>query len=68
MTGDQFIRNARKWAKAHGRELIVKSDEGKGSHRKVYLGEHWTTVKHGEISKPLLVAMLKQLGIPRDQF
>jgi hypothetical protein len=40
----------------------------KVSHQKVYVGDRWTTVKHGEISKPLLVAMLKQLNIPRDDF
>jgi mRNA interferase HicA len=68
MNGDQFIRQVRKWARAHDTPFEVKADEGKGSHRKVFVASRWTTVKHSEISKPLLAAMLKQLNIPREEF
>ncbi len=68
MNGSQFIRQTRKWANANGQTFEVKSDEGKGSHKKVYVGKNWTTVKHGEIGKPLLATMLKQLNIPKEDF
>lgn len=34
----------------------------------LHVGEHVTTVKTGEIGKGLLHAMLKQLGIPSEEF
>ncbi len=68
MNGDEFIRAARKWAKANDRSFEVRTDRGKGSHRKVFVGSAWTTVKQGEIGRPLLLAMLKQLNIPREDF
>lgn len=34
----------------------------------LYLGNRQTAVKHGEISKGMLTAMLRQLGIDREDF
>ena len=36
--------------------------------KRFYLGDSFTTVKHGEISRGLLAEMLKQLGIDRREF
>ncbi len=33
-----------------------------------YLGTRFTVVKHGELSKGMLTAMLKDLGIARKDF
>jgi hypothetical protein len=68
MNGKQFIRRARKWANANGQTLTVHADQGKGGHQKLWIGSTWTTVKTGEIDRPLLAAMLKQLGIPKETF
>jgi hypothetical protein len=68
MNGRQFIRQSRKWAKAHGLEALVEKSRGKGGHQIVRIGGRWTTVKTGEIGAGLLAAMLDQLGISRDEF
>lgn len=68
MNGEQFIRKARKWAKANGVTENVELSRGKGGHVTQVIGERYTIVKTGEIGTGLLHAMLKQLGIPRDEF
>lgn len=68
MNGAQFIRRSRKWASDHRLEERVDTSRGKGGHVTQYIGDRFTVVKSGEISKPLLAAMLKQLGIPREEF
>ncbi len=69
MDGKAFIRRARKWASAHDQDLRVEKSRGKGGHQMVYLGRTGrTTVKSGEIGVGLLAAMLKQLGIPSEEF
>ncbi len=53
-----------------GAEFVRRVERrGKGSHGRLYYGEHFTTVKDRkqEIGKGLLAAMLKQLGLnPND--
>lgn len=68
MNGDQFIRQARKWAKANGLPYRVESSRGKGGHQTFYLCDRLTVVKTGEIGTGLLMAMLKQLDIPKGEF
>ncbi|MGI9168925.1 MAG: hypothetical protein ACR2FH_01945 [Caulobacteraceae bacterium] len=68
MNGEQFIRRARKWARVHGVPEHVDPSRGKGGHVTQTIGERYTMVKTGEIGTGLLHAMLKQLGIPRDEF
>ena len=68
MNGAQFIRRARKWAKAHDVEFRVDASRGKGGHQMLYLGARMTTVKTGEIKTGLLGAMLKQLGVSKEEF
>ena len=71
MTGSQFIRRVRRWAKAKGlkRPNFIAS-EGAGSHGTFYVGDRKTTVKdrRKEIQKGLLNKMLADLGIDRDEF
>jgi hypothetical protein len=68
VNGKQFIRQTRGWARAHGVDFEVERKRGKGGHQIVRVGEHWTTVKSGEIKTGLLSAMLAQLGIPKGEF
>lgn len=68
MDGQQFIRRARKWARANGLSERVDASRGKGGHVTQYVGEAFTVVKTGEIKAGLLHAMLKQLGIPKEEF
>jgi hypothetical protein len=68
MNGDQFIRRARKWAKANHSDFRVDSSRGKGGHQLLYIGAAMTTVKTSEIGAGLLRAMLKQLNIPPEEF
>jgi mRNA interferase HicA len=69
MNGRQFIRRARKWAKANGRIISVEKSRGKGGHQIVRFDNgRWTTVKTGEIGTGLLNAMFDQLGIPKEEF
>jgi len=68
MNGQQFIRRARKWAKAGALPVAVEKSRGKGGHQILRIGSKWTTVKTGEIGTGLLAAMLEQLGVPKDEF
>jgi hypothetical protein len=69
MDGKHFIRRARAWANTKGVSFRVEKARGKGGHQIAYLGEIGrTTVKTGEIGTGLLAAMLKQLGIPPEEF
>jgi hypothetical protein len=68
MNGKQFIRRAQHWAKAHGAEAIVDASRGKGGHKMLRIGDRWTTVQTGELKPGVFHVMLKQLGIPKDEF
>jgi hypothetical protein len=68
VNGKQFIRRAAKWSKARGKELVVDASRGKGGHQMVRIGDRWTTVQTGELKPGIFHAMLKQLGIPKDEF
>jgi hypothetical protein len=68
LNGDQFIRRARKWARANDRDIRVEASRGKGGHQLLYIGSDMTIVKTSEIGAGLLRAMLKQLNIPPEEF
>ncbi len=68
MNGKEFIRRARKWANKKGLPFALDTKHGKGSHAALYIGNRRTTVKHDEIGKGLLRAMLKQLDIDPNGF
>ena len=68
MNGREFVRRARRYARRNGLEWRFDPARGKGSHGRFYLGNRDTTVQHGEISRPMLFAMLRQLGINNREF
>jgi hypothetical protein len=65
MDDKDFKKRVKKLAKKNGYEYL-ETRQGKGSHCRVYYGEKFTTVKHGEIRIGLLLEMCRQLGITRD--
>ena len=67
MKGAEFVRRLRRYARRSRQEFRFDKSGGKGSHGKLYVGDKRTTVKHGEISKGMLKAMLRQLGLDEDQ-
>lgn len=68
MTSREFIRRARKYARATGQESHFDPAHGKGSHGRLYIGSRFTTVKQGDLSRGLVAAMLRQLNIDREDF
>jgi mRNA interferase HicA len=65
LNGEQFKRAVRNFARQAS--LPYREDNrGKGSHSRIFLGERFTTVKHGEIGRGLLAQMCKQLGIRKE--
>lgn len=65
MDGTEFKKKLKKLARENGVEY-KEENRGKGSHSRAYYGDKFTTVKHGEISKGLLAAMCKQLGVNKN--
>ncbi len=68
MNGREFVRRARRYARANGLEWRFDPARGKGSHGTFYLGVRETVVQHGEIGPGLLLDMLRQLNIDRRRF
>ena len=68
MNGREFVRRARRYARANGLEWSFDPARGKGSHGTFYLGNPKTIVQHGEISPGLLLDMLRDLDIDRRRF
>ena len=56
------------WARERGVAVRFAPRAGKGSHGRLYYGERFTTIKNRqkEIGAGLLAAMLRQLGLSRD--
>lgn len=44
------------------------ASRGKGGHQTLYVGDRFTVVQTGEIPKGTFYAMLRQLGIPKEEF
>ena len=68
MNGGEFVRLVRKLARKRGVLLRFESKRGKGGHQTLHYGRRHTVVKTGEISKGLLLAMLRQLGLDPKYF
>ncbi len=66
--GREFVRRAKRYARKAGLDFRFVAREGKGSHGRLYLGGRTTMVKRTELSKALLHAMLKELGIEMEDF
>ena len=69
MTGDEFVRRIRRLGRERGVAVRFEARVGKGSHGRLYYGDRFATVKdrRKEIGKGLLAAMLRQLGIDREE-
>ncbi|MDE0107923.1 MAG: hypothetical protein OXN96_08935 [Bryobacterales bacterium] len=68
LDGREFTRRAKRYAKRAGLDFRFLARKGKGSHSKVFVGGRDTIVKRTEIGKGLLDSMLKDLGIPKEDF
>ena len=68
LTGNEFLRRARRYARRSGLSYRFDPRHGKGSHGMLYLGDHCTTVKRGELAAGTLRNMLKQLDIQKEEF
>lgn len=68
MTGEEFIRRVRRLGRQRGVAVRFEPRTGKGSHGRLYYGERFTTLKdrRKEIGTGLLAAMIRQLGLSRD--
>ncbi len=68
MTGEEFVRRVRRLGRRRGVAVRFEPRTGKGSHGRLYYGERFTTVKdrRKEIGTGLLAAMIRQLGLSRD--
>lgn len=68
MNGNELLKKLRKYAKANSTEVRFVSGQGKGSHGRIYLGPRYATIKDRkkDISPGLLLAMLKQLGLTKQ--
>ena len=68
MTGEEFVERVRRLGREHGVAVRLEARKGKGSHGRLYFGDRFTTVKdrRKEIGAGLLAAMLRQLGLTRN--
>jgi hypothetical protein len=65
MDGAEFVRKVRKLGRKRKVMVMFDAGHGKGSHRRLYFGARFTTLKdrRKEIGPDLLKAMLNQLGL-----
>ena len=68
MNGREFLRRARRYARANGLEWRFDASHGKGSHGTMYVGSRSTRIQHGEIATGTLMNMLRDLDIDRRRF
>ena len=65
MTGNEFIRKLRAFAKLRDVSMRMDSSRGKGSHQTVYYGSTFTVMRNlkDELKTGTLHGMCTQLGI-----
>jgi mRNA interferase HicA len=70
MRGSEFIRRVRTHARKQGVYFAWHPELGKGSHGVLILGDRRTVVRNpkDELKQGTLHAMLRQLGLRRDEF
>jgi len=68
VTDREFLRRAKRYAKRNQLGYEFEPARGKGSHGKLRLGTGETTVSRGELKTGTYHAMLKQLGISKEEF
>ena len=70
MRGHEFVDRLRKIGKARGVDVFVNLEQGKRSHVTPNYGKRFTILKdpRKEIGPSLISAMLRQLGLTRQDF
>ena len=68
MNGKEFIRRTQTWAKAHGYRVLIDASRGEGGHQRLSIDGRWTTIQTGELKPGVFNVMLKQPGIPKEEF
>ena len=68
--GREFIRRVTELGRARGIAVCVNQEREKGSHVTLYYGSRFTIVKdrRQELGPGLLAAMIRQLGLRREDF
>lgn len=70
MNGREFIGRVRDIGRDRGVSVRIDATRGRGSHVTLYYGQRFTVVKdrRKELAPGLLSAMIRQLGLSRDDF
>ena len=70
MTGREFIGRVRGIGRDRGVSVRIDATRGRGSHATLYYGQRFIVVKdrRKELAPGLLSAMIRQLGLSRDDF
>ncbi len=68
VTAAEFIRRARRYARSNSLEYRFEPARGKGSHGRLWVGDRFTTVRHGELKPGTFRNMLRQLEIAKESF
>ena len=68
MSGTEFVRRAKRYARKFGLSFRFDPGVGKGNHGRLHVGGRFTTVPRKELGRGLLAAMLKDLGIDGEAF
>lgn len=63
MKREALIRDLAKYARKHKLSFEVEKDAGKGSHYRVKLGDHKTTIQSGELNPVIVKEIRKQLKV-----
>ena len=64
MTRNELLKRLKRYARRNGLRLEVTND-GKGSHQRVHLGNRTSHLQYGEIPPRTLHDILRQLGLRR---
>ena len=65
-TRERFLQRLRRYCRQNGLDFEILPDRGKGSHCRVRVGAHETTVPARDISPIMQSVILKQLGFSKD--
>jgi hypothetical protein len=68
VTGREFSRRARRYARRNELYFEFDPSSGKGSHGLLIVGNHRTHVQHGEIPRGTFFSMLRDLNIDYREF
>ncbi len=68
MSGNEFVEKIKKLGKKWGVQVTIDETRCKGSHRSLYFGDKNATIPNlkKELKKGIFHAILKQLGISKD--